>query len=159
MIFAEDSAGPFQDDKLDEGIGVILQHHGGAGNRGGDGRGVDLGATGILRHAQEHGAAAEFEVAGALAKTEDRVGAKAGEGLIGKGELGARFNSGAHGGAFAHFVPDHGGPRRGLRRQQFDVLDHLADPCFFELRSGRASYHHGQKKRNDRGRKTGLVFA
>ena len=68
--------------------GWYSKHHGGAGDRCGDGRGIDLRASGVLRDAQEHGAAAELEIACAFIKTENRVRAKAGESLVGKGELG-----------------------------------------------------------------------
>ena len=88
-IIAKNPASSLKNDKLDEGVGVILQHHRGAGDRRGDCRGIDLRSTRILGHAQEHGAAAELEIAGAFVETENRVGAEAGESLVGKGELGA----------------------------------------------------------------------
>ena len=88
-VIAKNPAGSLENDKLDEGVRVVLEHDGGAGNRGGDGGGIDLRTAGILRNAQEHGAAAEIEIARAFVETENRVRAESGEGLVGKGELGA----------------------------------------------------------------------
>ena len=58
MIFAENTAGAFQHNELNVGVGVILQHHGGAGDGGSDRGSINLGAARVLGHAQEHGAAA-----------------------------------------------------------------------------------------------------
>ena len=88
-VIAEDPASAFKDDELDEGVRVVFEHHGGPGDRCGHGRGVDLRSTGVLWHAQKHGAAAELEIARALIERKNGVRAEAGESLVGKGELGA----------------------------------------------------------------------
>ena len=54
-IGQENSAGAFQHDEFDVGILVELEHHRGAGNRRSDRGRVDFCATGIFRHAQQHG--------------------------------------------------------------------------------------------------------
>lgn len=87
VIFPENPTGSFENDELNVGVRVILQHHGRAGDRRSDRRGVDLSTARVLRDAQEHGATAELEVAGASVETEDRVGAEAGERLVGKGKF------------------------------------------------------------------------
>lgn len=134
LAFAKDAAGSLEHDELDERVRVKLEHHGGAGDGRRDGRSIDLCPPGILRHAQEHGAPAELEVARSLVETENRVRAKAGEGLIGKGQLGARLDSGADGGTIANCVVNGSCSRRSLLRKELDVLDHLADAGLFQLR-------------------------
>src|SRR5882672_5896603 len=106
--FEKHPAGAFENHELDVSIGVILEDDRRTGNRGRDRSGGDLGAARILRDLEEHGAAAEFEIARAFSKTEDRVRAEARERLIGKGEFGAGLDSSAYGGAVAHFVADYG---------------------------------------------------
>ena len=110
--------------------------------------GMDLGAAGILRNAQEHHAAAEFEIARPLSKAEDRVRAEAGERLIGKGQFGTGFDTGAHCGAVAHFVADGRGPGGGLRGQQFDVFDDLTDARLLEFGGARRKQGKAGKQKN-----------
>ena len=116
VIFAEHPASAFEDDELDVSVGVILKHHGRAGDGGRDSRGIDLGATCIFRDAQEHRAAAELEIACSFSKTENGVRAKARHRLVGKGQFGTGIDTGADGGAIAHFVAHHCGAGRGLAR-------------------------------------------
>ena len=107
---------------------MILEHDGGPGDRRGHGRGVNLGAAGIFRDAQEHGTAAELEVSGSFVEAEDRVRAEARERVVGEREFRPGIDAGAHRRAIAHFIAYRGGPGRGVRGQESDVFDHLADP-------------------------------
>ena len=87
-IIAKDPARSLENDKLDEGVRVVFEHHGGPGDRCGHGGGIDLCASRVLWDAQEHGAAAEFEIACAFIETENRVRAEPSESSVGKCELG-----------------------------------------------------------------------
>jgi hypothetical protein len=85
MTFPKNPPGPFQNDELAIGIGMLLEQDGRPSDGRGDGGGIDLGAASILRHTQEHGAAAQVQIAGPFVETEDGVGPEAGEGSVGKG--------------------------------------------------------------------------
>lgn len=93
-----------------------------------------LRAAGILRHAQEHRAAAQLEVASAFIETENRIRAEAGKGLIGESGFRGRLYTSAHSCAVVHFVLHSGRSRRGLRRNKLHIFDHLTDACLLQLR-------------------------
>ncbi len=131
--FAKDSPGSLEHDELDERVRVILQQYSGPGNGRRNRRGIDLGAAGIFRDAQEDGATAELEVARALVETKDRVRAEAGEGFVSESEFGPGLQPGAHGGALAHGIANARRARGGLGREQLHVLDHLGDARLFQL--------------------------
>ncbi len=133
-VIAKDPPGAFEDDELDVSVRMKLEHDGRARDRRGDRGGIDLRATRVLRDAQEHGAAAELQVAGAFVETEDRVGAEAGQRLVGEGEFRARFHARSHRGPIADFIAHMRRTRRGLPGKEIDIFDHLTDARFLELR-------------------------
>ena len=133
VIIAKNPPRSLQDDKLDESIRVVLEHHSGASDRGRDGRGIDLRAARIFRHSQKHDAAAELQIAGAFVETENRIRAEPGESLVGKGKFGTGLDTGANSGAVAHFIAHRRRPRRGLRGDELDAPDHLTDARLLEL--------------------------
>jgi hypothetical protein len=130
-VVAKNPAGAFEDDELGVGIGVILKHHGGAGDRRSDGGRFDLRAAVVFRHPQEHDAAAELKVTRAFVETENGVRAKASNSSIGKSQLGPRINAGAHRSAVANVVAKGGRSGRGLGRKKLDVFDDLRDTRLF----------------------------
>jgi len=132
-VFAKHSSNAFEDDKLNEGIRMILEQHSCARDGGGHRRGVDFGAAGIFRNTQEHRAAAEIEISRSLGETKNGVCAQARESLVRKSEFSPGFDAGPHGGAFTHFIADHRGTRGGLRWEQLHIFDYLADASLFEL--------------------------
>src|SRR5947208_6324191 len=64
----EYSSSALQDDELNVGVRMILEHHGRACNRCGHRRGIDLGSARVFRHAQKHDAVLEIEISSALGK-------------------------------------------------------------------------------------------
>ena len=77
----------FKDDELDEGVGVILEHDRGAGDRCGYGRGVDLRPPSLVKRRSMAPPPARNALA--LIERKNGVRTEAGEGLVGKGRLGA----------------------------------------------------------------------
>ncbi len=75
---------------------------------------------------------AQFEIARALVEGENRVRSQASEGLVGKGQLGARFHAGPHSGIFTHGIADAARSRRGRLGEQLNVFDHLGDAGFLQ---------------------------
>jgi hypothetical protein len=145
-IFAEHPACAFEDDELDVRVVVIFKHHGRASDGGGDSRGIDLGATCIFRDAQKHRPAAELEIARSFAETENRVRAKARHCLVGKGQFGTGIDTGADGGAIAHFVAHDRGARGGLGGHELNVFYHLADTRLFKFGGWRNCNQSKQSK-------------
>ena len=69
--------------------GMIFVHEGKPSDRSRSRGRLDFHFTGTFRDSHENGAAIEIKFLSALGKTKDAVGAEAGEGLIGKSELGS----------------------------------------------------------------------
>jgi hypothetical protein len=138
-------AGAFEHDELDESVRVKLEHDRRAGDGRGHSRSVDPGPASIFRHLQEHGPAAQLQVARPFVERENGIGSQSGEGLIAKDELGARLHAGPHRSAVAHFVGHHSGARGGLPREQGDLSNDLADASFVQGRGRRGEERTKEK--------------
>ena len=69
----EYSSGALQDDELDVGVRMILEHHGRACDRSGHRCGIYFGPARVFRHAQKHDAVLEIEISSALGKAENGI--------------------------------------------------------------------------------------
>ena len=100
-----------------------------ATDRGCDSGGADLCFGPVSRNLHEDRAATEVDLASFSVKTENRVCAEPRDRKIGKGQLGARIHSRAHGSANADtFVHDRC-PCRRLSGKQFHVVNYLSNAC------------------------------
>ena len=142
----------FQHDELKGTALVIFRHHRRARDGRGHGRGIDLGAAGILRHPQENRAATQIDRARTFIKTENRICTQARDCQIGEGQFAARISSGTHRRVARDLVIHRRRFRLRLPWQQFHIFYHRCDACLFQLRAEFITER--DEKKNERKEKT-----
>ena len=91
---------------------------------------LELAAARILRHVDQHRAAAKLSTVPRFVKTEKRTRAQARDGQIVKGQFRARFIASPYGHVFINLIVFGGRSRRGVGRQYVHFANDPRDPRF-----------------------------